>query len=198
MRHGESLWNREMRIQGQTESDLSPEGYKQAEQLAERLKDVQFDAIYSSDLMRAYLTAEIINRNHNLKINKHTGLREANFGDWEGILVSEAKLWYPQSYEDWYRDPVGRRPPNGEGIDSVVRRVRGVVDELANVHKNQTVLVVAHGGPIRAMVCSILNLDITAWRKSRIDNASITIFEFTDSRPFLALLNDTCHLSRSS
>ncbi len=195
VRHGETDWNTEGRLQGQSDTPLSPAGIAQAYKLAARLARESIDAIWSSDLQRARQTAEIIAKPHGLEVNVSPVLREASFGLWEGLTESEIlergdeELW--RSYR---ANSVKHRPPEGELLEEICERMLGIVNRIKSAHPSGTVIVVGHGGSLRAILCDALGSPIPAWRRLSLSNACLNLIEYWDSGPIVKLLNDTCHL----
>src|SRR5687768_8927226 len=129
VRHGVTVWNTEGRLQGQTDTPLAPEGIEQAHKLAARLSLEKVDAVWSSDLQRAYKTAEIIAMSHGLEVTVSPVLREAGFGLWEGLTESEIlDLGHEEHWENYRRDSLKHRPPEGERLEVVCERMLGVVE----------------------------------------------------------------------
>lgn len=195
IRHGETTYNAEGRIQGHLDSPLSELGIRQAEAVARRLASEHFDAAYSSDLGRASVTAEIIARSHGLQITKTPLLREANLGVIQGLTRADVEARFPEELHPWRRDPANKRPPGGETLDNVAQRCGEFLDTTLPLHgEKDRLLVVGHGGSVRGIVISALGLPTAAYRVFHFSNASLTILE-TGDRPGLWLLNDTCHLN---
>lgn len=195
VRHGHTTWNGENRYQGHKNSDLSELGRLQAASVADRLADEKIDAIYSSDLQRAVDTAEAIAGYHGLPVHTDCRLREAAFGEWEGLTVSEIKERYPDLYERYRADSISNRAPGGETLDQLQTRVVSAVEEIVSMHPVGTVVAVVHGGPIRAFFCHAMHTDFRSFRKMSLHNCGITVFACeSDGRWVLTLLNDTCHL----
>jgi len=144
VRHGQTDWNKEDRIQGQSDIPLNKEGKRQAEKVARQLSGKKIDAIYTSKLKRAYQTAHIIARAHHLKVVKDERLNEITQGDWEGLTLSEARKRYPVLFEKWLTTPLQTKPPGGESVKSVKKRVIDVLNEIKGRHPSQTVVIVAH------------------------------------------------------
>src|SRR5436309_3404458 len=144
VRHGQTTWNAEQRIQGQLGAELSPAGREQAARVARFLAAEPIAAIYSCDLARAWETAAVI---------AAPGFREAIFGLWEGLTVAEIRARYPEEYRLWREDAIAHRPPGGETIEALQARVVAAARAILEQHAGETVLVVAHGGPIRTLVC---------------------------------------------
>jgi broad specificity phosphatase PhoE len=143
VRHGETDWNLEGRVQGQTDRPLNETGRRQATELAAALADEPVDAVYSSDLVRAHETARIIAERKGLGVTVIPELREKDFGTWEGLSDHEVLLRFPEAR--------GRPWGDGESNDDVARRVIGALRRIADSHPGGRVLVVAHGGPVRAV-----------------------------------------------
>jgi len=139
-RHGETDWNREGRWQGWADPPLNDTGRAQARRLAEELRDLPFDAAYSSDLRRARETAEIVAAPHGVPVIEDPGLREIDIGSWSGLTRSEIQE----------RFPAGSRP-DGETHEQHAARTREAVQRIARQNEGRRVLVVGHGGTIRSI-----------------------------------------------
>ena len=150
-RHGETDWNRELRIQGSSDIGLNELGRRQAQYLAQELTDVELDAIYSSDLSRAQATAAAVAATHDLEVNLDPRLRERSFGSWEGL-----------TREDISAFPAGSRH-DGETDDEVRVRVLAAVEEIAANHPGQRVLVVSHGGALNTLWHHALGVRVERW-----------------------------------
>jgi broad specificity phosphatase PhoE len=140
-RHGETDWNLERRVQGHSDRPLNETGLAQARALAESLADEPLDAVYSSDLLRAYETARIVAEPHGLEVIPVPALREKHFGTWEGLTDEEVLDRFPQA--------VGGGWGDAETSEELGERVRAALNEIAAKHQNGRVLVVTHGGPLR-------------------------------------------------
>jgi broad specificity phosphatase PhoE len=139
-RHGETDWNRDGIWQGHGDPPLNELGRRQATQLAERLADVEIDALYSSDLRRAYETAEIIGKAKGLEITADSDLREIDIGAWSGLTRAQIEERFP-----------GMDRQDGETSDAFDARAVGVLHRIAEAHEHQQVLVITHGGVVRAL-----------------------------------------------
>lgn len=190
VRHGETEWNKTGRYQGHSDVELSAIGLWQAERLRDRLAGQRIDAVYSSDLKRASHTAQIITSQHNLAVMPGKELREINFGELEGMTYDEIQLHYP----NWSGISSDVSIPGGESLSQLAFRIELFVPRLTEHSGDKTVLVVAHGGALRVLVCILLGIGIEHWRQIRLDGASLTIMEGYPDRVVLSLLNDTCHL----
>lgn len=194
VRHGQTVDNLENRIQGHSDSPLTPLGVKQAEAVANRLATEHFDAIYSSDLGRAVATAGIIASKHDLPIRTSQLLRELNLGVAQGLTAKEFAEQYPEEYRLWSTYSVKHRPPGAESIESLTERCREFVQQVLRDHKDgDRLAVVCHSGSQRGLVCAALDLPVTYYKGLSVANAALSIVEIGD-RPTLRLYNDTCHL----
>ena len=195
LRHGETQWNRDSRIQGQLDIRLSERGIQQAELLSTRLAAVSLKAVYSSDLSRAHATATIVARPHAIEVRPAPEFREINFGAWQGLGWEEVDALYPGSRERLRGDPENARPPGGESWPEVANRVMVGLERLALECADGRVAVVTHGGTGRMAVCSVLGVDVKLRWKIRMDNTAITILARDDGEWRVECLNDTCHLA---
>jgi broad specificity phosphatase PhoE len=164
-RHGESDWNHAHRWQGFADRPLTERGREQAEALADRLAKIPLDAIYSSDLSRARDTAAAVGRRHDLDPIEIRELREVNVGSWEGLTREEAESRFPEGFRRWLNGGTGW--DDGESYAEMSTRVLAAVRALAERHADGRILIVAHGGPIRAVHAAALGLDVEAYRRVR-------------------------------
>jgi alpha-ribazole phosphatase len=196
VRHGETEWNNVGRYQGQSDIALSARGRRQAELLQQRFSRVHLDAIYSSDLKRARETAMTIAAPHNLEVNLEKGLREINFGSWEGLRYQEIAELYPQAWEEWRRDPGQRVIPGGESFGQVKKRAAAVFKRIVQKEQGRRVLLVAHGGCLRSLMCFLLGVDLKSVWRFRLDNTGVSVVDCYGDDSILVLLNDTHHLEK--
>jgi broad specificity phosphatase PhoE len=162
-RHGESDWNRAKRWQGFADRPLTGRGRDQAEALADRLRNTELDAVYSSDLQRARKTAAIVARSKDLGVEVVRDLREVDVGSWSGLTHAEAEARFPDGYARWLQG--GEGWDDGETYAQMSRRVIGAILRIAEQHDNGRVLVVAHGGPIRAVHAAALGVEVHTYRR---------------------------------
>jgi broad specificity phosphatase PhoE len=194
VRHGETQWNKDGRVQGQLDIGLSDEGLRQARCLARRLAAVEIDAIYSSDLSRAYKTAEIIAESKGLIVRAMPAFREKHFGEWQGMLSKEIDEKFPEIREQIRIEPRTTRVPGGECWDELTARVMAGLMDIAGSWTEGTIVVTPHGGTVRAALCEILGMDVRNRWKIRTDNTSISILEYRNSEWAIRCINDTAHL----
>lgn len=156
MRHAETVWNREKRIQGQLDSRLTATGRRQAETWAHLIKACHWDRCICSDLARARATADIVNRYFNLPITVEAGLREQNWGRWSGRSMARLKQDDPDLLTRLTMQGWRFRPPGGEDRDDVWERGRRVLKAAADKWPGATILVVTHEGLIKCLIYRLL------------------------------------------
>jgi probable phosphoglycerate mutase len=182
-RHGETDWNSERRWQGHADRPLNEVGREQARELAETLTDRAIDVVYSSDLLRAHETALIVGERLGLPVSVDAGLREVDVGDWSGRVHSEIEGLDPAGYRRWREG--GKGWAGGESYEEMGERVVAAVLRLAARHPGETVLIVTHGGSIRACRATAAGLDYAASRVSAIDsmaNCEVAELHVADGR----------------
>jgi broad specificity phosphatase PhoE len=194
VRHGESEWNAQRRYQGQSDVPLSALGRRQAELIAERLAGVKIDAVYASDLSRAWETASAIAARSGLKVVPEPRLRELKFGVLEGLTFEEAQAQYPEMIVAWQED-FNRPPEGGETIDLFNARVVSLLNDLKAEHDEQILLLVAHGGSLSEILRVALGLSREKRWYLEMDNASLSEILIAETYVALRRLNDTCHLT---
>lgn len=195
VRHGETEWNKQGRYQGQIDTELSEEGYRQTELVAEALKDTKIDVFYGSPLKRSYLTAQMIAKYHGQpKVNIEPRFTEINHGEWEGLLSTEVDNKYADMVQDWKDQPHTVHMPGGEHLDQVQQRSLAALNDIVNKHPDQTVLIAAHDAINKVIVCGVLEIGLQNFWKVKQDNTGISILEFYDNTMRICALNDTCHL----
>jgi broad specificity phosphatase PhoE len=164
-RHGQSDWNATRRWQGHADRPLTEKGRAQARALAARLEHIELDAVYSSDLRRASETAAEVARAQGLQVVEYPELREVDVGSWSGLTREEAEARFPVGFARWRDGYPGW--DDGESYQAMTDRVLGTIHGIACAHQAGRVLVVSHGGPIRAIHASTLHLDVHTYRRMR-------------------------------
>lgn len=195
IRHGETLWNRDGRWQGQAPVPLNDEGLQQAELLAAYLAEQHDDAvlIYASDLTRAMQTAKAIAAQLNIPVIPDRVWREIDVGEWQGLTVEEVRAWDPERLALVATDPQRQPRPGGESWEQVGERGLQALLELPKAHPNQRVLVVTHGGLIRSVLNRLIPQEDPRFI---VDNTSITelAYEHESGEWRLDALNRLDHL----
>ena len=182
VRHGQSEGNFYGTFLGHTDLPLTELGRKQAEKTAEYLSNKKIDVIYSSDLLRAYQTADPISENHQLSIITDTMYREIYAGKWEGMTFDDIKKDYSDLFDKWKTSLMNAYCPDGETVKDVMKRVYEETIRLANLYSGQTICVVTHATPIRVLKTIALNINHDEAYAYPLANASITEFEFLDNK----------------
>ena len=180
IRHGETDYNKGRRLQGVTDIPLNARGIELAEKTAEGLRGIPFDRIYSSPLIRARRTAEIIRGERDIPIEETEGLSEISFGDYEGLTVLEGSYNIPDpDFMNFFHAPEKyHTPPNGESIAHLRERttsfVRAVMDAPEN--EGRTILMASHGAAIRGMLSGLLGLPAAQfWNGGVHKNCAVTL-----------------------
>lgn len=195
IRHGQTDWNIEGKIQGKTDIPLNSEGLYQAERLAEGMKERRITAIFSSPLLRAFQTAELLSQEKNLPVTVLPELREVDFGLWEGKGWDEVDALYHEDFRNWEEYPGEYMPTGGESRESCSERCRKAVDLMAG---EEAAAVVAHGGILAHVVRYLLRKQ-DGEKEIIVKNASISVIEYDPvlGTGELLFLNDTDHLGKS-
>ena len=194
VRHGETELNSSQRYWGKTDVPLGSEGTRQAERLRSRLASEKIDCLYCSQLKRALTTAGIIASNRNLKLTGCSELNEIDFGKIEGLDFAEVSSQFPDVARSWIERSPQLTYPGGESLDQMEKRVASFRDRLESHPGNDTVLIVAHAGILRPLICQLLGLEMKHRWMIRLDLASLSIIETYPEGSILSLLNDVSHL----
>jgi broad specificity phosphatase PhoE len=179
-RHGETDWNRDQRFQGHADPPLNELGREQAQALAEGLAGERLDAVYTSPLHRASETAAIVAARLGLEAEPLDGLREVDVGSWSGLTRTDVEQRFPDGYRRWL--DFGHGWDDGESYDDLGKRVLATLAELAARHPGGRILVVTHGGPMRAAEAASKAVPYAEARRtaSSIDNCAVYVFAFRD------------------
>lgn len=194
LRHGETAWNREGRLQGHLNLPLNELGQAQACRLGAALADQTIHAVYASDLDRALSTAQAVAAAHGLPVHTDPRLRERSFGRFEGRLWAEIEAEDPEAAVRWkQRDPTFE-PPGGESLNTFFARCIEAASSIALAHAGQTVALVAHGGVLDCLYRAATHVDLQAPRSWLLGNASINRLLHTPQGFSLVGWNDDHHL----
>lgn len=196
IRHGETAWNVDTRIQGQLDIPLNETGQWQAARLGQALAaQEQIDAIYTSDLLRAYATAKAIGDAVRLPLQTHIGLRERGFGDFQAKTFAEIETSLPEDSLRWRkRDPEWAPPGGGESLRVMRERVLTTVNELATAHVGGNIVLVAHGGVMDILYRAATRLDLQAPRTWDLTNTAVNRLLWTPEGLSLVGWADTSHI----
>ena len=198
IRHGETAWNVDTRIQGQLDIELNATGQWQAERVAHALSDEPLAAVYSSDLQRAWATAQAIGRASAVPVTAEPALRERHFGVLQGQTWAEIETHWPEQAVLWRtRDPHWH-PEGGESLLSLRERIEACVNRLAAAHLDEQIVLVAHGGVMDALYRLATGLDIQAPRSWQLGNAAINRLLWTPQGLTLVGWGDARHLDHAS
>ncbi|WP_119156948.1 histidine phosphatase family protein [Caldimonas tepidiphila] len=194
IRHGETAWNVDTRIQGHLDIPLNDTGRWQARRMAAALADAGIDAIYASDLSRAHATAQALADATGRPVVADTGLRERCFGSFEGRTFAEIEAQWPEEALRWRRRDPEFGPPGGETLRGFFERVVATASRLAAAHPGQTVAMVAHGGVLDCLYRAASRVDLLAARTWQLGNASINRLLYMPEGFTLVGWGDTMHL----
>lgn len=195
VRHGETAWNTERRLQGHIDIPLNDNGLAQAEATARSLSGHAFAALYSSDLQRARQTAAAITRRHGLDAAHDARLRERHYGFFQGLTYDEAERRHPEFYRRFKaRDPALAFPECGESLGAFAARVRAALDDIVGRHVGETVLVVTHGGVLDIAHRIVAAKPLDSVRDFAIPNAALNWIEHEAGRWRLLAWADERHL----
>ncbi|HKW14994.1 MAG TPA: histidine phosphatase family protein [Candidatus Krumholzibacteria bacterium] len=192
IRHAETGYNRDGRVQGHTDSSLSRLGIEQARRIGKRLDYVQFEAAYASPSRRTMHTARLALGD--AKIEPREGLREIRLGVWEGQKAEALRKRYPREVDRWFHSPMAVRIPGAETVGQFRRRVVREMNRIRKQHPAGEIAVVTHAGVICAYLTSVLGMSLDDLWSFKIRNASVTRVLFPQGKARIDLLGDIHHL----
>ena len=194
VRHGQTEWNLLGKTQWHGNSDLTPKGIEQAELLADSMTKYPIDYIYSSDLGRAYQTAEIIGNKLSIEVEKTEALREMNFGTWEGRIIKDIIEEDPELYKMWRNEPHLAKIPQGETLSQIKERTDAFIKEINEKYDGKHIVLVTHSLCARIMLLSFLDSDVKNIYRINQANTALNIIELRDYGPVVMKMNDTTHI----
>ena len=194
MRHGETIINRAHRTQGWCDGVLTKSGIEVAINAGVGLRDIKFDAVYSSDLGRAYQTAEIIGNKLNIEVEKTEALREMNFGTWEGRIIKDIIEEDPELYKMWRNEPHLAKIPQGETLSQIKERTDAFIKEINEKYDEKHIVLVTHSLCARIMLLSFLDSDVKNIYRINQANTALNIIELRDYGPVVMKMNDTTRI----
>lgn len=198
IRHGETAWNAERRLQGHLDISLNAEGERQARLLAGALAAEPLDLIVSSDLQRARQTAQAVATLRGMTLHVEPGLRERCYGGFEGLLYSEIEQHFPAEFAAWQARDVDAILPSGKNCGESFRqfyeRATGAILGLAQAYPGRNIAMVAHGGVLECAYRMALGLPLETPRDFKVFNASINRFHLEEGRLALDSWGEVAHL----
>lgn len=197
VRHGLTLWNVEGRIQGISNTELAPEGLQQAKLLAENFPCDKLDAIFSSDLVRAKITAQFIADKFNLPVQTTPDFREVDFGEWEGKSFADLEKNEAETLKIFHTAPDKLNLDGAETFHKAqsraMNKLRQIITDTDNGGENR-IVIAAHGSINRLILCAVLEIPIkNMWRLNQF-NTAVNIFRVDDGNFTVRLINGTAHL----
>lgn len=193
VRHGETEWNVEHRLQGRLNSNLTEKGIRDAQLLGKRLEDTDFDAAHVSPSKRAMETAKLIIGERRLPFKQDKRLMEINLGNWEGRTMEEIEAMDPVGYDLYHNHP-SQFKGTGESFADVKARIEAVLKDLENTYQSGRILIVTHGMVVKVLqtICKNVSLDFV-WEPPLIEGTSITIVKAEGGNRDLMLEGDISH-----
>jgi broad specificity phosphatase PhoE len=189
IRHGEVEQAAHGKLLGRTDVLLSVRGVEQSRQLAENLATARLSAVYSSDLRRARVTAEVIAQRHNLLVQENSSWREIDMGEWEGRTVAALHEESPVMIAQLFNDPTSFEYPGGESFAAFITRIKKSLGDLLTNHESGDIALVAHGGVCRTILGSVLGMPAPFWLRLAQDNCCLNVIDWYGTNPELRLLN---------
>jgi len=195
LRHGETTYSQTGGYCGALDPDLTSVGLKMAEAFAEAYKTVSWSAVYASPMRRTIATARPLCEALGIEPELRDGLKELQYGDWEGKTVEEVREQYVEDYVRWLTEPAWNPPTGGETAVELASRSSLVIAEIQEKYPEGNILVVSHKATIRVILCNLLGIDLGRYR-DRITAlvASVSVVKFDVHGPLLERLGDRYHI----
>jgi probable phosphoglycerate mutase len=196
VRHGQTVASRENRFSGSSDPPLTNVGEAMAEAFAKSYASLTWEAIYTSPMLRARQTADALSRLTGVQANVEDGLKEIDYGEWEGLRQVDVKERWPKAFEYWADDVASRGTPGGETAFHVAARAMRVVEAIRTRHQQGNVLIVSHKATLRVITCALLGLDVRLFRERIAEPVcAVTMFAVTGTTALLTVHGDRSHLS---
>lgn len=196
IRHGQTESNINGHYMGRSQEDLNQNGYEQVQLLSKRLTNEEINAVYTSPLTRARITAKVVAKPHQINPIEMDDLTEINLGDWQGLHASEIVNNWPDMWQQSRVDPSMLTWPNGESFAQVIHRSVYAFQLIVKENLGKTTAIITHDIIIRIMVMYALGVSYSTYRRMEIGNASLTKIVVFDSKNQVVTLNDTSHLGQ--
>ncbi|MEC0228356.1 histidine phosphatase family protein [Paenibacillus alba] len=194
IRHGETQWNEERRMQGHLDSPLTAKGQQQATWLSNALQDVHFDRLCASSSGRALQTATIVKGTRDMDIHTSDDWREMNLGSWEGRISSEIEELDPDNFHAFWHAPQMYKTSKGESFEDLQRRVIPAIERLVEEHAGQTIALVSHSVTLKIIMAYLEQKSLAElWNPPYFHPTCLSVVEFKDSKPHIQLHADTSH-----
>lgn len=197
LRHGETVASKTGGFCGTSDVELTAEGEIMAKEFASAYSTVPWKAVFSSPMIRTMATAKPLCDLINMEMQLRDGLKEINFGAWEGKTPAEVNKEFHDEYVRWQSEPGWNSPPDGERAIDIARRSSEVIEEIEKTYPDGNILVVSHKATIRIMLCSLLGIDVGRYRdRIYMPVAAVSVVEFCEQGPLLLKLSDRSHLKQ--
>ena len=196
LRHGQSEGNNTGIIQGRKDTSLTDLGIEQAKLVAERLKDIDIDKIYTSELSRAKDTADIIGKAKNIEVEVIPEFYELSFGLWEGVDFQIVKTKYKEDFELWKKSPHLFKKEGFEGLQAAKERMLRGLDKVREKDNHENILIVSHGSSLKSLLIGLLDLDNSIYKHLVMANTGLSLIEFGDYNNIIRFYNDYSHLNK--
>ena len=194
VRHGETEWNRDGKLQGWKNAPLTDLGIKQAEKLRDRLQKEDIDIAYCSPLGRTCETAEILLDGRDIEMFEDEGLKEINMGEWEGKKAEIVKEKSPAEFKTFWERPDLYKPKDGESFYEVQERVLSSLYKIIEKHQGENILLVTHGGASKIIMAHFEERPMSElWGPPKMKEASLSVVDIEDGKADIELFADTSH-----
>jgi broad specificity phosphatase PhoE len=194
VRHGRTRSNVTLHQMGRSAEDLDSEGLIQAQKISTRLASLPIASIYSSPLQRTLSTARTIAAPHNQKVQVLDDLSEIDFGEWQGLHVSDIEKRWPELWTEWRRDPSQMKVPGGETFEHVAERVSRALKTVIAQNPEAISLIVTHEIVIKMVMIQVLEAPLSIYRHFVVGNASLSLVRVHQNPPQVITINDRFHL----
>ncbi len=195
VRHGQTAASRENRFSGSSDPPLTAAGEAMAQAFARAYASLKWEATYTSPMLRTRQTADALCRLTGVEPTIEDGLKEIDYGEWEGLRQEDVRERWPGAFEHWADDVASRGTPGGETAFEVASRAMRVVERIRSRHERGNALIVSHKATLRVITCALLGLDVRLFRE-RIAQpvGAVTLFVLTKTTAQLTILGDRSHL----
>ena len=194
VRHGETPWNKDKIFRGTVDIPLNDTGREEADLAGEWLQKEIINAAYCSPLSRARDTAQAICKYHKVQVVDLPGLADINYGEWQGLPLTEVKEVYADLYRQWETAPHTVRFPKGETLEEVKARAWAAVEEVVQRHPGQTILLAAHRAVNKVLIAAFIGLDNSNFWRIGQDTTAVNRFTLVGDTWNIMSVNDICHL----